>query len=134
MTLFRHWKILLGLVLVFAAGAVTGGVFTCIATKRAFERSLKFENWTAATTAHLEKKLSLTPDQKPRVREIVEDMGKQLRSSFSNALEESGRVIVQSGKRIDQVLTDEQRAVHAEAKKQFRAGLKKALNLDLPDE
>src|SRR5580765_2261091 len=32
----------------------------------------------------------------------------------SNALEESGRVIVQSGKRIDQVLTEEQRAVHAE--------------------
>jgi hypothetical protein len=55
-------------------------------------------------------------------------------SGGSNALEESGRVIVQSGKRIDQVLTEEQRAVHAEAKKQFRAGLKKALNIDLPDE
>jgi hypothetical protein len=133
-TLFRHWKIVLGLVLVFAAGAVTGSVFTHIATKRAFERGLKFENWTAAVMAHLEKKLNLTPDQKPKVREIVEDMGKQLQGAFSKTLEESGRIVVQSGKRIDQVLTDEQRAIHAKEKKQFRAGLKKVLNLDLPEE
>ena len=48
----------------------------------------------------------------------MEDTGKQLQSVFSKTMKESGQILVQSGKQVDQVLTPEQRAIHNEMKTQ----------------
>ena len=72
MKFFRIWKIVVALILVFAAGAVTGGVGTHFAIKRAFERGFKFENWTADVAGMLHQKLKLTAEQDPTLwKEIV---------------------------------------------------------------
>jgi hypothetical protein len=134
MRILRHWKIGLGLLLVFAAGAITGGVATHQAIKRAFERSLKFENWTADAMTALQSKLKLEPDQFDRIQSIIEETGREFKTVFGKALGESGDIIVRTQRRIDEELTPAQRAIHAEMKKQFRGDLKKKLNLDLPED
>ena len=133
MKILYQWKILLGLVLVFTAGALTGSVVTHIWTKRAFERSLKFENWSGHVLEYLDKKLKLTPEQKTKARVIVEDVGKQLQGVFFKTMEESGRILTQSGNRMDEILTPEQQAIHAEMKRQFGNDMKKQTNFSLLD-
>ena len=134
MKALRRWKIILGLVLVFAAGSVTGGVGTCLAIKRAFEQSIHFENWTANAMQFLQKQLNLSPDQNAKIRPIMEDAGQQLKAAFGRTIEESGRIFVQCSRRIDQELTSDQRLLHEKIRKEFRSRMKEKLDLDLPEE
>jgi hypothetical protein len=129
----RYWKIALGLILVFTAGAVTGSVVTHRVIKNALERSLRFENWTAGAMQVLQTKLKLEPDQHQKIQLILDQTCGQFKTAFSKTLEESGHIIVQNQHRIDQVLTPQQCAIHAEMKRQFRADLKQKLNIDLPE-
>jgi hypothetical protein len=134
MNIARSWKLALALGLVFAAGGVTGSVVTTLAIKHAFESSMRFENWTEHVTAHLEKRLQLSDQQTPKVRAIVDAMGPQLRAVFTKAVQDSGQILVESSRRIDEELTPEQRAQHAAMKREFRAHLKERLGVDLPEE
>ena len=131
---FRYWKIALGLVLVFVAGAVTGSLATHYFIRQAFEQNSKFENWTAHATAFLRKELKLTPEQQQKIQAIFEESGPEFKAVFARTLDEGGRVLVQTQRRIDQELTPEQRAIHAELKKKLRTDLKKKFNFDLPEE
>ena len=134
MKALRHWKVILALVLVFAAGGVTGSVGTRIHFKRAFERSLNVENWTAEAMKFLDKELRLTPEQRPKIRAILDETGRQFKGTFCLAIDESATNLVASWRRIDRELTPEQRAVHQRKCQEFREGLKKALKIDLPAE
>jgi Spy/CpxP family protein refolding chaperone len=132
MKALKHWKVILAVVLVFAAGAVTGSVATTLHVKHAFERSLKVENWTADAMKHLQKDLTLTPWQQPKIKAILDDTAHQVVESFELAIKESGTNIVASWKRIDGELTPEQRVAHQRKCQEFRDGLKKGLKIDLP--
>ena len=133
MKLLRHWKILLTLTLVFGAGTVTGTVWTHLRFKHAFERGCKFENWTGDAMNLLQQKLNLTPEQQPKVRAILEDTGQQIKESFGKTVRESGGILVQSWRRVEQELTPEQRVIHQRMCQEFRDGLKQKLNIDLPE-
>ncbi|MBI4659305.1 MAG: hypothetical protein HY735_10730 [Verrucomicrobia bacterium] len=130
----RRWKIILGLVLVFAAGAVTGSVGTHLAIERAFSRSLKFGTWTADVMQFLQQRLKLSPDQKTKIRPIVDVMGQQLKATFGRTIEESGQLLVRSSRRIDQELTPDQRLLHEKIRREFRSRIKEKLDIDLPEE
>jgi len=132
MRILRHWKTILALVLVFIAGGVMGSVLTTFHFKRAFEQGFRVERWTAMTMDFLQKKLKLTPEQQPRVRAIVEDTMQQFRSSFGQAIAESGTNVVASWRRTEQVLTPEQRTIYRRENEKFREGLKAKFNIDLP--
>ena len=128
----KHWKVIVVIVLVFAAGAVTGAVATTLHLKHAFERSLTVENFTAEGLKFLDKKLALTPEQRPKIRGILHDTALQLKRSFGEAIGESSTNLVTSWHRIDQELTPEQRIIYQRECQKFREGVKKGLNIDLP--
>lgn len=132
MKIFRYWKIILGLVLVFGAGAVTGSVATQQMIKRALESGLKLDNWTANTTDFLQKKLRLSPDQRNKVKAIFEQKGPQFKSVFGRTATDCGQLFIQMEHQVDLELTPEQRLTHAELKRKFRADLKSKFDFDLP--
>jgi Spy/CpxP family protein refolding chaperone len=134
MKALRHWKAILVLVLVFAAGAVTGSVLSMVHFRHAFERGLTVENWTAGVMKILQKDLNLTPEQEPKVRAIVEETGDQFRQTFGKAIRVSGTNMVASWHRIDQVLTPEQHVIHQRKCEEFREKVKKTLKVELPRE
>jgi Spy/CpxP family protein refolding chaperone len=132
MKMLKHWKVILAVVLVFGAGAVTGSVLTTFHFKRAFEQSLKPEHWTAATMDFLQKKLNLTPEQQPKIRAITEETVQQFKNSFGRAFAESGTNMVACWRRTEQELTPEQRAIYQRENQKFREALKKNFNFELP--
>ena len=86
MKILKYWKVFLALVLVFAAGAITGAVCTTLSVRHAFERGLKLENWTADAMKFEQKELKLTPEQQPKIRAILEDAGRQFGGAFRPGL------------------------------------------------
>ena len=134
MNLLRYWKLVLGLVLVFVAGAVTGSVATHQLITHGISKALNFNHWKAGVMHVLQAKLKLTPEQHQRIAVLVDARGQEIRAAFSSAFDESGHALVHLQKQIDQELTPEQRAIHAEMKRSFRADLKKKFKIDLPEE
>jgi hypothetical protein len=134
MKVLRYWKIAIGLVLVFGAGVVTGSVATHQIIKHSFEQALNFERWKAGVVQVLQTKLNLTPEQHRKVELLVDTRGKEIRQCFGQAFAESGHALVHLQSEIDQELTPEQRQIHAQMKRDFRAELKKRFNCDLPPE
>jgi hypothetical protein len=134
MKLLKHWKVFLALALVFAAGAVSGSVWTTMRSKRAFERSLRLETWTADAMKFMQKELNLTPEQRPRIRGILEDTGRQFGAAFGQAIDKSGGILVDSWRRIDKELTPQQQVIEHRNRQKFRQGVKKVLKIDLPPE
>ncbi len=132
MKILKQWKVILAVVLVFAAGVVTGSVLSFIHFKHAFERGFTVEHWTAATMGYLQKKLKLTPDQEPKVRAIVEETGHQFGQTFGQAIRVSGTNLIDSWQRIEQLLTLDQLMIYQRQCEEFREKLKKGLNVDLP--
>lgn len=132
MKALKHWKVILVVLLVFGAGVVTGSVATMVHLKHAFERNLTVENFTAEGMKFLDKKLALTPEQRPKIRAILQDTGLQFKHSFGEAIGQSKTNLVASWHRIDQELTPEQRIIYQHECQKFREGVKKGLNIELP--
>jgi len=134
MSLMRYWKIVVSLLLVFAAGAVTGSVATHQSIKHGVEHALNFERWKSGTMRVLQSKLKLTAEQHQKIETLVDTQGREIRAAFSRAFDESGHDLVRLQVQIDQELSPDQRAIHAQMKRDFRAELKKRFNFNLPDE
>jgi hypothetical protein len=134
MKILKYWKVILTIVLVFAAGFVTGSVLTFVHFKRAFERGFTVENYNAMTMQFLHQELKLTPEQEPKVRAIVEESGRQFGQTFGQAVRVSGTNLVESWRRIDQVLTPGQRVIYHQKCEDFSEKVKKGLKIDLPPE
>ncbi|HWW01252.1 MAG TPA: hypothetical protein VNZ64_16265 [Candidatus Acidoferrum sp.] len=132
MKILTNWKVILAVVLVFGAGVVTGSVLSFVHFKHAFERGFTVENWNAMTMKFLQKELKLTPEQEPKVRAIVEETGQQFGQAFGQAIRVSGTNLVVSWRRVDEVLTPEQRVIHQRKCGEFREKLKQGLKIDLP--
>jgi len=132
MKILRHWKVILALLLVFGAGTVTGSVLTIRHFKRAFEHGLTVEGWTDGAMKAMQRDLSLTPEQQPKIRVLLDELGKQFKGTFGEAVKVSGTNLVTFWHRVDQELTPEQQAVFHRKCQEFRDGLSKALKIDLP--
>ncbi len=131
MRLCKHWKAILAVVLVFAAGAVTGSVTTMLHLKHAFEQGLSVDKFTAKAMADLQNDLKLTPAQQPKIRAIVNATALQVAQSFGRAIKESGTNLVASWNQIDKELTPQQRVIFQRKCQKFREGLKK-MKIELP--
>lgn len=134
MTLLRYWKIVIGLLLVFGAGVVTGTVATHQFIKLGVARALNFDRWKEGVMQVLQTKLNLTPEQHKRIEVLLDQRGREARGEFSKTFTECGHILVQLEHQIDQELTDPQKMIHAQMKRDFRAELKKRFNYDLPEE
>jgi len=134
MTLFRYWKISLGLIVVFVAGAVTGSVATHQWIAHQFNSALNFDNWKGGVMHVLQSKLNLTPEQHEKIAALVDARGQEIRQCFNKAFGDSGHLLVRLQAEVDQVLTPEQRLIHAQMKREFRAEIKRRFHADLPEE
>jgi hypothetical protein len=130
----KYWKIIGLLLLVFLAGGVTGGVGTYVFTKRALEAAFDFDRWPERGVRMLDDRLTLTPEQKVRVRVIQERLAQQMKEHFRDSMAESGRILLSGGAEIDAELTAEQRMIHAEMKRELRAGFRQHFQIELPDD
>jgi hypothetical protein len=134
MNILKHWKVILVIVLVFAAGGVTGSVATMLHFKRNFEQNFNVESKTAKEMQELQKELNLTPDQQFKIKPILLDTGHRFETSFGRAMRETGTNTVESWKLIEKELTSEQRINFQRRCQKFREEMKNKLKLDLPPE
>jgi uncharacterized membrane protein len=130
----KFWKIIGLLLLVFLAGGVTGGVGTYVFTKRALEAAFDFDRWPDRGVRMLDDRLTLTPEQKVRVRVIQEQLAQQMKEHFRDSMAESGRILLSGGAEIDAELTAEQRVIHAEMKRELREGFRQHFHIELPED
>lgn len=79
MSLFRHWKTILLVALVFVAGAACGAVGTVRAIQREYRNKLDETTWTLCTLEWLRKAASLTVAQEEEIRPIVDDAMMQMK-------------------------------------------------------
>jgi hypothetical protein len=132
--LLRYWKIVLGLLLVFGAGAVSGVVGTHYVIKHGIEKALNFEHWKAGVMQVLQTKLNLSSEQHAKIETLLEENGREMHTTFSRTFNDCGHILVRLQCQIDQELTPQQRLIHEQMKQQLRAELKKKFNFDLPQE
>jgi len=132
MNIFKHWKVILVIILVFAAGGVTGSVGTIAYLKLKFARGFNVESKTAREMEELQKELNLTPEQQPKIKAILLDNGHKFESSFGLAMRESGTNTVESWKRIEKELTPDQRLIFQRRCQKYRDEIKNTLKVDLP--
>jgi hypothetical protein len=108
-TILRHWKLVLGLLVVFLAGGVTGSVLTLGVVHKRYRERLNPDTWGPRTVAWLHRELKLTPEQEEQARPIVdEEVGELVR--LRDGADKERRVII--GRmllRIAENLTPEQR-------------------------
>ncbi len=132
MNMLKHWKVILVVVLVFAAGGVTGSVGTVLHFKRNFEHAFDVESKTAREMQELQSELNLTVDQQPKVKAALLDTGRKVETSFRKAMRETGTNIVESWKQIEKELTPEQRVIFQHRCQKLREEMKNKMKLDLP--
>jgi len=128
------WKSGLLLVLVFVAGGVAGGIVTQQRLKQAVADAFDFDKWPDRGTEMLTSKLKLTPEQRPKIRAIQEDVARKLKEKFRQTMIEVGRVVIEAGRAVDQELTPDQRTIHGEMKREMRAAFKEHFDITLPEE
>lgn len=132
MSTLKHWKVILVVILVFAAGGVTGSVSTVTYLKLKFARGFNVESKTAREMQELQHELNLTPEQQPKIKAILLDNGHKFETSFGQAMRESGTNTVESWKLIEKELTPEQRVIFQRRCQKYRDEIKNTLKVDLP--
>ncbi len=132
MKFLKHWKALLVLVLVFAAGGAAGSALTVVHFRSAFLKSFQAEHWVDEAMKAMNRDLKLTAEQQAPIRTIVNGTISEFGNSFGFAIRESGTNLVAAWNRIDPLLTPEQRVIHQQKSQEFRDGVKKAMRIDLP--
>lgn len=130
--MLKHWKVILVVILVFAAGGVTGSVATVLHFKHNFEHGFSVESKTAREIQELQKELNLTAEQQPKIKAILLDTGHKIETSFGLAIRESGTNTVESWKQIEKELTPEQLVSFQRKCQKHREEVKNTLKLDLP--
>lgn len=129
-----RWKLVGLLLLVFAAGGVCGGLVTHYSMKRALAATFDFERWPDRAVRFLDQRLGLSTEQEVEVRAIQERLAERMKQIFRASLTESGETLLSAGREIDEILTPDQRVIHAELKDELRAGFRRHFNLELPAE
>jgi Spy/CpxP family protein refolding chaperone len=132
MNTLKHWKVIFVVILVFAAGGVTGSVGTIVYLKRHFARGFNVESKTTREMEELQKELNLTAAQQPKIKAILLENGHKFETSFGHAMRESATNTVESWKLIEKELTPEQRVIFQRRCQKYRDEIKNTLKVDLP--
>lgn len=106
----RAWKILAGLVLLFALGVFCGGALVLkVKGWTRWQRPPATDVWSERWFAQMAKKLALREDQRTKLRPMVEQLQKELRELQQHTAKRTGDIIQQRGKEMWDLLDDAQR-------------------------
>jgi hypothetical protein len=72
MSILRNWKTILGLLALFAAGVIVGGVLTLGAVRKIMLRRADPDTWAPRTLAWFHDEMHTTPEQESQLRPIID--------------------------------------------------------------
>lgn len=103
----KNWKAFLGVALIFALGAVAGGLATGAVAKRTVDRVIEDgpDSVGKAITTRLSAELSLDAGQKTQLAGIVADAQKEIQSARAQIQPRVKAALGQSERRIRAMLT-----------------------------
>jgi hypothetical protein len=120
-------KIIAGLLVVFAAGAICGSWARSIYSERILVKCLNYTNWAPAMIQGLNHELNLSPEQEKQARAMVDESVTQIAGGFAKM----GDELVRLHCRLQTILSPEQQAKNAKSFEDFRRALKEKYNLCL---
>lgn len=126
----KPWRIIVAFALVFVAGITVGMVLAKVQARRAFEQSLNHDIWIAETMEKLDREVTLTSEQRPKILILVEAGAKQVRANLVGMATDSALLIDRLGDDIDKELTPEQRTAHGRMREEFRKRMREALHME----
>lgn len=109
MRLLRHWKMILGLLAIFIAGMGTGGFLAIAGIIKIVKHQAKPEVWLDARMAEMDHKLKLTPEQKAKIRPLLEGVVDQFHGIVNQGFADFLIVIGEAHDKVNAELTPEQR-------------------------
>lgn len=107
MRVLRHWKMIIGLAALYGAGCVTGVVLLLwVAVHNPSPESLN--RWVNVRLNEYEKRLKLTPQQKEKIKPIVQNTREQVQAIARVSLEQTLPVLEDAHNKIEVELTPAQ--------------------------
>ncbi len=110
MNLERPWKLILLLVGIFAAGAVTGSFATLMVGKKIAQARTAPDQWISARFKMFAERLELTPPQVEKLEPIMRRNAEDLKRLRQDGMRDTRRIVERMEKEIAAVLTPEQQA------------------------
>jgi len=113
----KRWKVVFSFVVVFAAGAVVGGVYTLSraeAQPKHWREQMKDgeqgrKQFSDRAIRHYTERLNLTPEQVDQIRPILEAAGKEMRRVRMDWSKDTAMVAEEMNKSVEAILTSEQK-------------------------
>lgn len=106
MSTSRVWKIIAGMVVLFALGGVCGASFV---TKGRAHQTSATDRWSERWFALMGEKLELRDDQREQLQPMVEQLQQQLRDLQKETARRAGEIVRQRGRQMWEVLDASQR-------------------------
>lgn len=110
MRLFRHWKMILGLGAIFSAGVGTGAVSAVAIIVHLVTKPEPMKQWVDARLKELDNRLKLTPEQRNKIRPIVEKASARFRQIGAMAFDEIIVTAKETHEEVARELSPEQRS------------------------
>ena len=108
MNAIDRWKIVLTLIAIFVAGAVTGGFLTIRAMKYEMPRRSEVRLGTPFTVDRWRAPLRLTPEQDLKLRPIAQQTDNELRNLYALNLREVDGILDRAQDRMNPILRPDQ--------------------------
>jgi hypothetical protein len=103
-----RWKIVLTLIAILVAGAVTGGLLTINAAKYEIPRRSELPPGTPFAVGRWRARLHLTPEQDLKLRPIAQQADNELRNVYALNLHEIDGILDRAQDRMNSILRPDQ--------------------------
>ncbi len=108
MRILRHWKAILGLSAIFGAGFFTGAIGLLIVAIN-HPQPDQLNRWANQRFKEYERRLKLTPDQKVKIKPMVQEARDQIRAVVRNGVEQTVPILDKAHAQVSPELTPKQR-------------------------
>lgn len=108
MRLFRHWKMIIGLMAIFAAGVGTGAVGVVAIIVRTISKPVSTQRWVDSRMSEFSRKLQLTEEQELKIRPIVQTAAQRFQSIGGETFQQIIATAEQAHADVSKELTPEQ--------------------------
>ena len=129
----RNWKVILSLVAIFAAGAVTGAVIAVRVVATVASNRLNPERWPTAIVAQYRAKLKLTPEQIEKIKPAAEEGRQELRRVMGTCIHDYIGILRRFDEQLLPVLTEDQRKLHEEMREEMRTRFRQHAGIKWPE-
>jgi Spy/CpxP family protein refolding chaperone len=120
MTLVAKWRIVLYLVAIFSAGAVSGWVLSAKRAKEEVYSPPPFEKFSSSLRNRLHARLNLTTNQASRIDAIIEKSSREMQSIHSDCQRRFRQGLINRNAQITAVLTSEQQTIFEQMERERR--------------